>query len=493
MGRYYGQFDPPLDRVLHERYFPGRRGGVFVECGAFDGLLECSCKFFEESLGWTGVNVEPSPPIFARLAANRPGSRNLNAALAARDGRATFHGVVHPEHGELCTNGSLDHHPAHAAAITEARWELRDYGVETITWATLCARAGLTRVDLLVLDVEGGELDVLEGMRGAAVLPEVLCAEHGHLGVEALRAAVEPLGYVHDGDVEVNSFFLRADVAATYPPRAKAGAATAPEAGALAARLDALERQARDLRRAVTSAHYAAMDALEALLPPDRPLPCPVCDRVTPRDRLEIRTDEDMFGGGRLERAVCPGCGCGFGPTKVTGAPSGLLSADYGLLYEDDQEGDGTRTERRAFDLLGHPPDRPVLNWGCGRWSRCIDELRAEGYDAWGYEPSASDGSPFVVSERGSISPVFGGLFSNNVIEHMVRPVEEFRYLHSILRPGARMAHASPCHEWRYAASRYHVFFPLGDSPRVLAERTGFRAVERVAEGEFIAWIYERI
>jgi hypothetical protein len=43
--QYYGQFDPPLDRVLHERYFLGRRRGVFVECGAFDGHLECSCKF----------------------------------------------------------------------------------------------------------------------------------------------------------------------------------------------------------------------------------------------------------------------------------------------------------------------------------------------------------------------------------------------------------------------------------------------------------------
>ena len=493
MARYYGQCDPPLDRVLHERYFAGRQGGVFVECGAFDGLLECTCKFFEESLGWTGVNVEPSPPIFARLAANRPASRNLNAALAARDGHATFRGVVHPEYGELCTNGSLNHHPAHAAAIAEARWELRDHEVETITWPTLCARAGLTRVDLLVLDVEGGELDVIEGMRGAAVLPGIICVEHGHLGVAALRAAVEPLGYVHDGDVEVNSFFLRADIAATYPPRAKAGAALPPDAQALERRIASLERQARNLRRAVMPAHYVAMDAAEALLPPDRKLTCPVCERVSPRDRLEIRVAEDMFGGGRLERHICAGCGCGFGPTKVAGAPDALLSADYGLLYEDYAEGDGTRTERRAFDLLGHPRGVPVLNWGCGGWSRCIDELRAEGYDAWGYEPSAVNASPFVVSERGSISPVFGGLFSNNVIEHMVRPVEEFRYLHSILTPGSRMVHASPCHEWLYDVSRYHVFFPLGDSPRVLAERTGFRAVERFKDGEFIAWIYERV
>ncbi|WP_426956621.1 FkbM family methyltransferase [Muricoccus radiodurans] len=208
--RYYGQFDPPLDRVLHERYFRDRRGGVFVECGAFDGLLECTCKFFEESLGWTGVNVEPSPPIFAQLTANRPDSRNVNAALASKDGHATFHSVVHPQFGELCTNGSLQHHPVHAAAIAESNWGVKDHEVETITWPTLCERAGLTRVDLLVLDVEGCELDVVAGMRGAPVLPEVFCAEHGHLGVPALREAIEPLGYRYDGGAEVNSFFVKA-------------------------------------------------------------------------------------------------------------------------------------------------------------------------------------------------------------------------------------------------------------------------------------------
>ncbi len=210
MPRYYGQFDPPLDQVLHERYFKDRtKPGVFVECGAFDGETECTCKFFEESLGWTGVNVEPSPPIFSKLVINRPQSRNVNAALASKNGSATFHGIVHPEFGELCTNGSLSHHPTHAAYITEAGWQTQDYEVTTINWSTLIAQEGLAKIDLLVLDVEGAELDIIAGMRGAEILPQIFCVEHGHLGVQAVRDAIEPLGYRYDGSAEVNSFFVR--------------------------------------------------------------------------------------------------------------------------------------------------------------------------------------------------------------------------------------------------------------------------------------------
>lgn len=209
--RYYGQFDPPLDQVLHERYFSADpRDGVFVECGAFDGLTESTCKFFEETLGWRGINVEPSPPIFKRLSANRPAATNVHAALSNAEGQATFTAIVHPRFGNLCTNGSLRHHPDHLREIRASGWKERPYTVRTMTWRRLVEDRGLTRVDLFVLDVEGAELDVIAGMAGSAVLPRLICVEHGHLGVNRLRAAIEPLGYRYDGSRDVNSFFVRA-------------------------------------------------------------------------------------------------------------------------------------------------------------------------------------------------------------------------------------------------------------------------------------------
>ena len=75
----------------------------------------------------------------------------------------------------------------------------------------------------------------------------------------------------------------------------------------------------------------------------------------------------------------------------------------------------------------------------------------------------------------------------------MLRPVEEFRYFHSILKPGARMAHASPCYRYSYSDTRFHVVFLTGGSSEVLADRSGFRVVGRQEEDEFISVLFERV
>lgn len=33
--KFYGQFEYPVDKFIYDRYFSMKKGGVFVECGAF--------------------------------------------------------------------------------------------------------------------------------------------------------------------------------------------------------------------------------------------------------------------------------------------------------------------------------------------------------------------------------------------------------------------------------------------------------------------------
>jgi FkbM family methyltransferase len=207
--RYYGQFSPPVDYTLHTRYFGGRRGGVCVECGAFDGVTESSCKFFEESLGWTAYNLEPMPSAFRSLVRNRPLSRNVNAALSNKQATARFLQVTHPRLGENFGNSSLGHTPQHLQELRDIGCTFAEVEVDAITWDEFVRRERLSSVDLLVLDVEGHEVQVLEGMAGCDVLPSVACVEFGHISLDEITRRMDALGYTLDHQEYVNAFFVR--------------------------------------------------------------------------------------------------------------------------------------------------------------------------------------------------------------------------------------------------------------------------------------------
>ena len=64
-------------------------------------------------------------------------------------------------------------------------------------------------VDLFVLDVEGHEIAVIEGMSGAKVLPKVMCVEHGQVGLDVLNDKLSTLGFEFASSLHVNSFFVR--------------------------------------------------------------------------------------------------------------------------------------------------------------------------------------------------------------------------------------------------------------------------------------------
>ena len=51
--------------------FHGRRGGVFVDIGAFDGAEFSNPWYWEQELAWNGLCVEPNPTVFARVIQNR--------------------------------------------------------------------------------------------------------------------------------------------------------------------------------------------------------------------------------------------------------------------------------------------------------------------------------------------------------------------------------------------------------------------------------------
>jgi FkbM family methyltransferase len=148
-------------------------GGTFVEAGAHDGYTQSNTYYLERHQGWSGVLVEPVPELRSRCERRRPRSTVVGSALVAPD-RAG--GTVAVQFGDLMSTVEGDGaHAAGGLAVTGRR----PYTVEVParTLSSVLDGAGLTSVDVIVLDVEGREADVLAGLDLTRHSPRYLLVE----------------------------------------------------------------------------------------------------------------------------------------------------------------------------------------------------------------------------------------------------------------------------------------------------------------------------
>lgn len=210
--KFYGQFNPPVDKVIYERYFRNKTRGVSIECGAFDGLLENCTKFFEENFSWKTINIEPVPHVYENLVKNRPNSINLNVALSNEATTTNIRVYNMPGLNMDNGNGSINHTDSHREYLQKiSNNKFKDYPIKTITYKELVKNLEITHLDLFVLDVEGHEPQVLQGMTDCDVLPEVFVIEHGHRQVGVFDEYLKKLkaNYRLDHVSFVNSFYVK--------------------------------------------------------------------------------------------------------------------------------------------------------------------------------------------------------------------------------------------------------------------------------------------
>jgi len=192
--KFYGQFYPPLDQLLYERYFKDFSGkGVCLECGAVDGVNISSTKFFEESLGWTAINIEAHPGSFENLIVNRPNSININVALSDTKGESY-----------LVTGKNFF---LRAYLVKENR--KNTVKVKKDTYKNIIDKLPVDHIDLMVLDVEGHEKQALNGMIGSRIIPNFLCVENNHVRRKSIEDITELMGYKYDSTITINDIYRK--------------------------------------------------------------------------------------------------------------------------------------------------------------------------------------------------------------------------------------------------------------------------------------------
>jgi FkbM family methyltransferase len=151
-------------------------GGTFVEAGAHDGFTQSNSYYLERFRGWSGLLVEPIPELHALCERRRPHSHVVHSALVSpeRDGDP-----VEIHFGDLMSTVTAG--PSHAAGGLTLTGRA-PYSVEVPgrTLSRLIDEAALAHIDLLVLDLEGAELEALAGLDFERHAP-------GHMMIETLE------------------------------------------------------------------------------------------------------------------------------------------------------------------------------------------------------------------------------------------------------------------------------------------------------------------
>ena len=234
------------------------------------------------------------------------------------------------------------------------------------------------------------------------------------------------------------------------------------------------------------------LDQLDRQRIVDIELKCPICEHSQDRVNFNTFVSQCIFEGGTLVRHQCPECELIFGAEKMLRLSEAELAKDYEWHYRVFSEGDSTAQELRAFYALHPEKDRIYLNWGSGAWSNTLSVLREEGWNVYGYEPhsSAMSNSPYIISSIEQLKAMsFDGIFSNNVLEHLRYPVRELLLMRELLNSNGKMSHATPCFEYLYEFTRFHLFFYLGRSRTLLTTKAKLSIIDFVVDGDFMNMI----
>jgi FkbM family methyltransferase len=157
-----------LDRQMIER-LPAT--GVFLEIGANDGYSQSNTFALETLYGWRGILIEPLPRHYEKCRKVRTNSECFNVACASQPGE-----VVLDDSNLTSVALGLQDKAEEASRLHSGRLVT----VPAVTLSSVIDRSSFSRVDFLSIDVEGAELEVLQGLDLDRHLPDFLLVETKH-------------------------------------------------------------------------------------------------------------------------------------------------------------------------------------------------------------------------------------------------------------------------------------------------------------------------
>merc|ERR1719450_1289364 len=130
------------------KHFNEKKGGFFIEAGAFDGQYISNTLYLETQLGWTGLLVEPNRGMFKKLTEMQRNAFSINSCLSTER---------YPMQVKFSSgNGWYGKIEGQNIKKPQMQGLLKCYPLYSILLAL-----GQKRIDFFSLDIEGAEIGVL--------------------------------------------------------------------------------------------------------------------------------------------------------------------------------------------------------------------------------------------------------------------------------------------------------------------------------------------
>ena len=158
------------EELIIRDFFQDRRDGFFLDVGCAWPVHYSNTYYLEKELGWSGIGVDAIADHARRWRNRRKNSTFVNFIVTDHSGGVES--FYRTERGDLLGISTLT---PRAALHKNAKWV--EIQVPTITLTDLLDRHGVSKLDLLSMDIEGSEMLALAGFDIHRFEPELVVVE----------------------------------------------------------------------------------------------------------------------------------------------------------------------------------------------------------------------------------------------------------------------------------------------------------------------------
>lgn len=199
------------DKILFEVFFKDVENGIFVDVGAHDGKTCSNTLFYEESLNWKGICIEPLPDVYNLLINNRK-CLSLNYAIC-NENTDNKEFLELKGHSEMISGLLECYDQRHLQRVHR---EINEFGgsfkiikVKTKMLKDILFDNNIEEIHYLSIDAEGAELDILKSIDFSKVFIHVLDIENNFSDTfYIIKNYLEDKGFTNCFSISFDEIFI---------------------------------------------------------------------------------------------------------------------------------------------------------------------------------------------------------------------------------------------------------------------------------------------